>query len=181
MKTKNMVLCAIFAAALCVFSVITVPIGPVPITMGILGVLLTASILGWKRGTISVLVYILLGAVGLPIFSGFKGGIQVILGPTGGYISSYILVSIIVGLLTRRLAGKKLLAMAQIFGASVLGIVVCYFFGTLQFMFVQHMGVWESLGLCVFPFVPFDIIKALITGYLAFEVRRALTKAGMPV
>ena len=100
MKVKTMVICAIFAAILCVFSVLTIPIGPVPISMGILGVMLTAIILGPKKGTIAVIVYILLGAVGLPIFSGFKGGFQVLLGPTGGYIWSYIIVALFIGFLT---------------------------------------------------------------------------------
>ena len=86
MKTKTIVICAIFAALMCVFSVITVPTGIIPVTLGTLGIMLTAVILGSKKGAVSVAVFILLGIVGLPVFSGFKGGIQVIFGPTGGYI-----------------------------------------------------------------------------------------------
>ena len=84
MKTKTIAVCAIFAAIMCVFSVITVPIGPVPVTLGFFGVMITSVILGARRGAVSVAVFILMGAVGLPVFSGFKGGFEVLLGPTGG-------------------------------------------------------------------------------------------------
>ena len=179
MNTKTMIICAIFAAVLCVFSVMTIPISPVPISMGIFGIMLTASILGAKKGSIAVIIYILLGAIGLPVFSGFKGGIQVLAGPTGGYIWSYIFMAIIIGLLTAKLATKPILAMVQIFGACVLGTAVCYFFGTVQFMLVQNMGLIKSLSLCVFPFVAFDLLKAVVCAYLAYTIRKALLKANL--
>ncbi len=174
MKTRDMVLCAVFAAVLCVCAVITIPIGPVPITLGTLGVMLAASALGAKKGTIAVIVYILLGAVGLPVFSGFKGGLQVIAGPTGGYITAYILTSLFIGIFTKKPEGKKLLAMGRTALCCFIGVIICYFFGTLQFMLVQKTGFAESLGLCVLPFIPFDALKAVLAGYLSYPLRRAL-------
>lgn len=178
MKVKTMVICAIFAAILCVFSALTIPIGPVPISMGILGVMLTAIILGPKKGTIAVIVYILLGAVGLPIFSGFKGGFQVLLGPTGGYIWSYIIVALFIGFLTIRQQKNKWLTMLKIFIVCLIGIVICYAAGTVQFMFVQKADLAKALTLCVIPFIPFDILKALIASYLGYTVKTALKKSG---
>lgn len=177
MKTKTMVLCAIFAAILCVFSVLTIPIGPVPISMGIFGVMLTAIILGPKRGTISVIVYILLGAVGLPIFSGFKGGFQVLFGPTGGYIWSYIIVALFIGLLTSAQLKNKWLTLIKIFIVCIAGIIICYAAGTVQFMLVQQTDLAKALTLCVIPFIPFDIIKALLAAYLGYTIRTALVKS----
>ncbi|MCD8181655.1 MAG: biotin transporter BioY [Firmicutes bacterium] len=177
MKTKSMTLCAVFAAVMCVFCVITIPIGPVPVTLGVFAVLLTAVILGPKLGAISVLVYILLGAVGLPVFSGFKGGFQILLGPTGGYIWSYILMALLIGFLTITLPDNKWLAMLKIFTACLAGIIVCYALGTVQFMLVQKTGLTESLGLCVIPFIPFDIGKAAAASYLGFTVKNALVKS----
>lgn len=178
MKTKDMVLCAVFAAVLCVLAVITIPIGPVPITLGTLGVMLTASILGAKKGTVSVLVYILLGAIGLPVFSGFHGGFQVIAGPTGGYITAYIFMALFIGIFTKKLPTNKLLAMGKIALFCFIGVIICYFLGTLQFMFVQNTGFVKSLGICVFPFIPFDAAKAVVAGYLAYVLRKALAKIG---
>lgn len=179
MKTKTIVLCAIFAAILCIFSVMTIPIGIVPISMGIFGVMLTSIILGAKKGTISVIVYILLGAVGLPVFSGFKGGFQVLLGPTGGYVWSYILVALLIGLLTSKLPQNKWLAMLKTFIVCLIGIFLCYAAGTAQFMLVQKTDLIKSLTACVFPFIPFDIIKALIATYLGCTISKALKKAGL--
>lgn len=179
MKIKTMVLCAVFAALLCVLCVITIPIGPVPITLATFGIMLCAAVLGWKRSAVSVLVYILLGAVGLPVFSGFKGGFTVLLGPTGGYIWSYIPMALVISLIIRSLPEKPLPAMLKIFAACLAGILICYALGTVQFMFVQKTSFAESLGLCVIPFIPFDALKAAAAAYLGYVVRGALKKANL--
>lgn len=178
MKTKTIVLCALFAALMCVFSVITIPTGIVPITLGTFGIMLTAVILGAKKGAVSVAVFILLGAVGLPVFSGFKGGVQVLFGPTGGYIWSYIFMAVIIGLFASKLPERKWLAVVKLFLGCLAGIVVCYALGTAQFMAVQKMGLVKSLSACVIPFIPFDILKAAVASYVGFTVRKALIRAG---
>ena len=97
MKTKSklssMLQCSLFAALLCVLSPLTIPVGAVPVSLGIFAVLLCSSVLGMRRSLVAVLVYIALGAVGLPVFAGWQGGFGVLAGPTGGYIWSYIPVS----------------------------------------------------------------------------------------
>ena len=172
-----MIICGIFAAVICVLSVITVPIGPVPITLGLLGIMLAGVILGWKRGAVAVLVFVLLGAVGLPVFSGFKGGISVLLGPTGGYIWSYVIVTLIIGALSAKDYKNKWLTMLRIFLACLLGTAVCYALGTVQFMAVTKSDFVKAMSLCVLPFIPFDILKAVVAAFAGHEIRAALMKA----
>lgn len=178
MKTKDLVLCAIFAAIMCVLAVITIPIGPVPITLGFLGVMLTAAVLGTKKGAITILVYLLIGSVGLPVFSVFKGGFGVLLGPTGGYAWSYIIMGLIIGVLTKKLPSDKRLAALQIFISCIIGGVVSYAAGTIQFMTVMKTGLYEAIALCVIPFIPFDIGKALAAALLTTALSERLQKAG---
>ena len=179
MKTKTMLMCAIFAGILCVCSVMTIPIGPVPVTMGLFGIMLAAGILGLKRGTIAVAVFILIGAVGVPVFSGFRGGLAPLAGPTGGYIWGYVPMAVLIGLLTLKMPANKWLAMLRYFLAILAGVAVCYAMGTIQFMIVQDADFVTAIGLCVIPFIPVDIAKALAASYLSYAVRRALIKAGI--
>lgn len=172
MKTKAMIECAVFAAVLCVFCVMTVPIGPVPISMAYFAVMFTAVVLGAKKGAAAVAVYILLGAAGLPVFSGFRSGFGVLLGPTGGYLWAYIIMALFIGAFTRRLPEKRLAAVVKIFCVCVIGIAVGYLAGTVQFMLVQRVGAAEAVTMCVLPFVPFDIAKAAAAAYAGYEIRR---------
>ena len=166
MKTKNLTLCAVFTALLCILSIITIPIGTIPITLSTLAVMLCGVILGAKKGLVSVILYILTGMVGIPIFSGLRGGFQVVLGPTGGFILGYIPMVIVIGLLTSRLPQKKLPKILSVSGACFLGVIICYAFGTLYFMHLQHVGFYQAALVCVVPFIPFDILKSLFTGYI---------------
>lgn len=179
MKTKTIVICAVFAALMCVFSVITIPTGIIPITMGTFGIMLTAVILGAKRGAVSVAVFILLGAVGLPVFSGFKGGVQVLFGPTGGYIWSYIPMAVIIGAVSKKLPESRVTAVLKVVLGCLAGMAVLYALGTVQFMAVQKTGLIKSLSACVIPFIPFDLAKAVLAGYAGCTVRSALHKAGL--
>lgn len=178
MTTRDMVLSGVFAAVIAVFAVMTIPIGEVPITLGLFGVMLTAVVLGAKRGTISVLVYILIGAVGLPVFSGFKGGFSVIAGPTGGYISSYILVALMIGAASNISAKRTgMLRMAICFASCLAGIAVCYFLGTVQYMAISGNDLTASLGICVMPFIPFDIIKGIAASVIGVIVAQRVARA----
>ena len=176
MKTKTITVCALFAAILCVFSMITIPTGIVPVTLGFLGVFLVAVILGPKKGTVSVAVFILLGIIGLPVFSNLRGGFQVLLGPTGGYIWSYIFMALFIGILTTKMPQNKWLAMLKIFFVCLGGAVIGYALGTIQFVFVQKVNLSGALLSCVIPFIPFDIAKSLIAAYLGYTLKKALGK-----
>lgn len=172
MKTIDMVLCSIFAAVMCVFSMITIPIGAVSITLAVFGVMLIALTLGTKRAVITIALFILIGAIGLPVFSGFKGGISVLFGPTGGYITSYIFIALIVGLLTKKLPANKTAAFIIKFLACLAGLLVCYALGTVQFVFLQSVNITQALWLCVIPFIPFDIIKIIFAITLSDAIKR---------
>lgn len=172
MKTIDMVLCSIFAAIMCVFSMITIPIGVVSITLAVFGVMLTALTLGTRRAVISIALFILIGSIGLPVFSGFKGGISVLFGPTGGYITSYIFMALTVGLLTKKLPTNKTAAFFIKILACLAGLIVCYAFGTLQFIFLQSVNITQALWLCVIPFIPFDIVKIICAITISDVIKR---------
>ena len=177
MKTKTMITCALFAAVICVFSVITIPTGIVPVTLGLFGIMITAVILGPAKAAVSTAVFILLGAVGLPVFSGFKGGVGVLAGPTGGYIWSYVIMAVIIGYAASRQYEKKLTALASIFASCLISVAICYALGTLQFMLVQKTNLQTALTLCVLPFIPFDIAKAAAASYAGYAVKQRLIRA----
>lgn len=174
-KTKDMVLVALFAAVCCVCSIITIPTGIVPVTLGTFGIMVTAMILGTRRGIISVALFIVLGIIGIPVFSGMNGGFGVIAGPTGGYIYSYILMVPLIGIASKKL-DKTLSSAIKAMLGCIAAIFVCYLVGTVHFMIVmnfgeQSIGLWTSLCKCVFPFIPFDILKAVIAILIAQRVK----------
>ena len=130
-KTLDMVYIAIFAVIIAVCSWISVPM-VVPFTLQTFGVFCAVGLLGGKRGTLSVLIYVLLGAVGVPVFAGFSSGIGTLFGVTGGYIMGFIFTALIYWLITA-IFGKKLWAIIL---GMVLGLLACYAFGTIWFMVV---------------------------------------------
>jgi len=166
--TKDIVFTGFLTALIVICSWISIPM-TVPFTLQTFAVFLSVILLGGKRGTLSVLVYILLGAVGLPVFSGFKGGIGVILGPTGGYILGFIISALIMWGF-ESMFGKKLWVYIT---SMILGLASCYAFGTIWFMTVYNRGNQDPaslsvvLGWCVIPFIIPDAVKialALIIG-----------------
>lgn len=170
---KDMILSSVFAAVMCIFSVITVPVGAVPISMGIFALVLTACVLKPKQAVSAAAVYILIGIVGLPVFSGFRSGISVIAGPTGGYVLAYIPTAMLISCLASRYA-KSVCAVIKLSAVSFLGVLVCYMAGTLQYMLITHVGAVEALLVCVVPFAVFDLLKCIAGAYLAYRIRRIL-------
>ena len=154
-KLVNMIYISLFAALIAISAQIAVPIGQIPFTLQTLAVCVTSALLGLKRGTASILIYILLGVVGLPVFAGFAGGIGVLSGPTGGYIIGFVFVGLLVGFLTDKF-GRKIFVLILSMIASVL---LCYLFGTLWFMVFSSTDFLSSLMLCVVPYLPADALK----------------------
>lgn len=172
-KTRDMVYIALFAVLIAICSWISIPM-TVPFTLQTFGVFVTVGVLGGKRGSLSVLIYLLLGAIGIPVFSGFKGGIGSILGTTGGYIVGFLLSALLMWGM-EKLLGKHTWVLAV---SMVLGLLVCYAFGTAWFMVVYaqnagEIGLMTALGWCVFPFVIPDLVKIA----LALIISRRLAKA----
>lgn len=168
--TRGLVFCALFTALIVLLSQLQLPIGPVPVSLATLGVMLCGLLLGWRYGALAVGAYILLGAVGVPVFAGFQGGAGRLLGPTGGYIIGYLFYALIAGLniprLQERFWGRCVLLL--------LGTAVCYGLGTAWFMHMSGRTLAESLSLCVLPFLPGDAAKIALAAFLAPRLRKAL-------
>lgn len=170
--TKELVFTALMAVIIAVCSWISIPT-TVPFTLQTFGVFMAVGLLGGKKGTISVLVYILLGAVGVPVFAGFSGGIGVLFGTTGGYIVGFLLSGLVYWAMTAAF-GEKLPIMII---AMVLGLLVCYAFGTAWFMIVYAkntapIGLMTALGWCVFPFIIPDCIKIALAIVLTKQLKK---------
>lgn len=158
-KTLEMVYIALFTVMIAICSWISIPFA-VPFTLQTFAIFVTVGLLGGKRGGLAIVVWILLGAVGVPVFSGFNGGIGYLLGSTGGYIFGFLLIALIY------LAGTSLLGTkTPVMVISLLiGLLACYAFGTFWFISVYTkttgaVGIAAALGWCVFPFVIPDLVK----------------------
>lgn len=157
--TRDMVYVAVFAALIAVCSWIAIPTA-IPFTLQTLGIFLAMGLLGGKRGTLSVLTYILMAAVGLPVLTGFRGGIGALLGSTGGYVVGFLLAALLMWAM-EKLPGNRTLTLTV---SMLLGLLVCYTFGTLWFMLVyarsgQSAALSTVLATCVLPFILPDILK----------------------
>lgn len=173
-RTVDMAYIAMFAVMIAVCSWISIP-ATVPFTMQTFGVFLAVGVLGGKRGTLAVLVYLLLGMVGVPVFAGFAGGISCLVGTTGGYIVGFLFSALVMWAM-EHLLGKKQWVLAL---SMVLGLVVCYAFGTVWFMQVYArntgaIGVWTALGWCVFPYIIPDLIKIVLALVLCKRLAAAI-------
>lgn len=167
-----MVYIAMFAVLIAVCSWISIPT-EIPFTLQTMGVFLAAGILGGKRGTLAVLIYILLGAVGVPVFSGFTGGLNVLIGTTGGYIVGFLAMTLIMWL-AERCFGKKL---PVVIISMLIGLFVLYAFGTAWFGLVYAktvgaVGLMSILGWCVFPFIIPDLIKMAVAVIIMASVKK---------
>ena len=170
--TKQLVQMGMMSAVLCVVAPIAIPIGTVPLTLGSFCVYLSATLLGAKKGTLSVLLYLLLGIFGLPVFSGFSGGFAAFTGPTGGYLIGYLPCAWIVGMgckkVTKRgIQIKWMLVMA-------LGTLACYLSGTLWLMFLMELSFSQALLAGVIPYLLPDCIKVVLAAMLAPILRKHL-------
>ena len=172
-KTYHLVTAALMAALMCILGPLSVPIGPIPVSLTILVISFALYLLGAKWGTVSVLVYLLLGAIGLPVFSGFAGGLQKLAGPTGGYLIGFIFLAIVAGLFMEKSDYKIVWSVIGL----VLGIAIAYLFGTAWFMFQTKSALSYALSVCVLPFIPFDAIKIILATVLGKSVRAALLKS----
>ncbi|MCR5784366.1 MAG: biotin transporter BioY [Eubacterium sp.] len=175
LSVSEMAVTAVMTAVCCVLGPLSVPIGPVPVSLGILGVLLSVYILGRLKGTIAVLIYLLIGFAGVPVFAGFTAGAGKLLGPTGGYLIGYIFLSLIAGTIIDKFPGRYIIHVA----AMVLGVAVCYAFGTAWLSYVAGMSFSAALFAGVIPFIPFDLCKIIVTAVIAPQIKKALNKANL--
>jgi biotin transport system substrate-specific component len=173
-KTKTLILTGLFSALTAIGSMISIPLpfSPVPINLATLSVFLAGSLLGAKGGAISQLIYVFLGAIGLPVFHSFTGGLSILVGPTGGYLIGYIVGAYLIGIVTnQKRVDPSTLVMAIGFMA---GLLACYTLGTLWFMYVAGASLWSALLLCVIPFLPGDGVKIVVAILLVKKLKPVL-------
>lgn len=166
-KTIDLVYIGLFAALIAVCAWIAIPL-TVSVTLQTFAVCLTAGLLGWKRATLTTIVYILLGMIGLPVFTGFNSGIAAVTGPTGGYIVGFIFTALIVGFSVENV-GRKIW---QNILFMVIGILVCYLFGTVWFVIAYKVSFVSALSTCVIPFLLPDAVKIVLAAVLVNRLKR---------
>lgn len=173
-KTQALTFIALSTAITCIIGPlsIVIPISPVPISLTILAIYISVYAIGLKRGMISLLLYLLIGFIGLPVFSNFKGGFQVLIGPTGGYIIGFVFVVLCSGIFIERFESKVYM---HVIGMS-LGTILCYILGTAWMAYQASMTFLEALFAGVIPFVWADAIKIAIAAIAGPKLRKALKR-----
>lgn len=166
---------ALMAALMCVVGPMSVPIGPVPISFTNFVIYLAAWLLEGQAAAVSYTVYLLIGVAGLPVFSGYSGGLGKLMGPTGGYLTGFILMAMICSVVTRR----RNCRMAFYMAGMAVATAVAYAFGTVWFMIQAKASLGYSLMICVIPFIPGDLVKIAVAGALGMTVRRGLLRSGL--
>lgn len=174
-KVYQMTIIGVMAAVICILGPLSIPIGVVPISFTNLAIYLALYTLGIKKGTISYLIYMLIGFVGVPVFSGFTGGPSKLLGPTGGYIIGFIFMALIAGFFIDKFFDKWYLC----FLGMVFGTAICYAFGTAWLSYQAHLPANAALAVGVIPFIPGDLTKILIAAFVGPQIRKRLIKANL--
>lgn len=173
-KVYALTMTALMSAVTCVLAPLAIPIGPVPVTLVNLVIYLSLYLLGGRLACFSCLVYVLLGLAGMPVFAGFTGGAGKLLGPTGGYILGYLVMSAISGVFVDRFGSRVLHGVGM-----VLGSALCYGLGTIWYCISAQTNPAAALTLCVLPFIPGDAVKIGIALTLGPILRQRLDKAGL--
>lgn len=162
---------AVFTAVIVIMAQIAIPMPfGVPMTMQTFAITLAAIVLGAKRSAIAALVYLLIGCVGVPVFSNFSGGLQALVGPTGGFLISFPVMAYIIGYGTEKRANK-----AVFISCLVLGTLFNYIIGVLMFCLLTHSTVVVGFTACVLPFIPTAVIKAVLAVILGLQLRSRLS------
>ena len=175
LTTYQMAVTAVMAAVLCVLGPLTVPIGAVPISLANFVICLSAWLLGPKFGTLSVAIYLVLGLVGIPVFSGYGAGLAKVAGPTGGYLVGYLLLAFIGGLFIEKSKGQPVVSAVGL----ILGDAACYVLGTAWFVFQMKCELGYALAVCVYPFVLLDLAKIVVSCVVGALLRKRLAQAGV--
>ena len=164
----------LFAALIAVMGIISIPlpISPVPITGQSMAIMLAGSILTARQAAFSVLTFLLIGAVGVPVFAGLSGGIGILIGPRGGYLIGFLVGAVVIALLKGKNNNIWRLALANIVG----GIIVVYIFGALWLSFVTGMGLQKAIMVGVLPYIPGDLFKVFLSTVIGVAINKRLPK-----
>lgn len=175
LSIQQLAVIGVMAAVICILAPFSIPIGVVPISFTNLAVYIAMYVLGTRKGTISYLIYLLIGLVGVPVFSGFTSGPGKLFGPTGGYLIGFAFMALISGIFIDHFSNKMYLCFAGMF----LGTAVCYLLGTIWLAYQAGLSFSSALAAGVIPFIPGDLIKIVIAMIIGPQMRKALNKAGL--
>lgn len=172
--TRTFVYIGMFAAVLAVLSQIAVPLpGGVPLTLQTFAVALTGAVLGWRLSLASTAVWVLLGAVGVPVFANFSGGVRILAGYTGGFIWGFFFMAVLCGI------GSAMKNKPFGLEAGFLGLLICHVSGILQYSFVAGVGFWQSALLVSVPYLIKDVVSVVLAFSIGTIIRGRLVKAGL--
>lgn len=174
-RLRELIICALFVAITGILAQVSIPVPPVPFTGQTLAVGLAATIIGSRLGTFSMVGYLALGAIGVPVFSSFSAGLQAIVGPTGGFIIGFIATAFITGFILEKT--KFSIPMAII--ANVIGMIVTLAFGVVQLKYVASLSWNAAFAGGVIPFIPLGLVKAVLAAWIGIIIRQRLIKAGV--
>lgn len=173
LSIQDIVVIGLCTAIIVIMAQISIPMPMgVPMTMQTFAITLTGIILGAKRGALASFIYVLLGAVGVPVFAGFSGGFQALIGPTGGFLWSFPIMAFFIGLGAEKYHKSKPLFLLWL----VIGTVINYVIGVLVFCLVTQSPVVTGIAACVLPFIPTAIIKAVLASIIGLSIRGRLVR-----
>jgi len=168
MSTRGMIYASLFGALTAMGALISIPLQPVPVTLQTMFLYLAGSLLGGSLGALSQVIYVILGAIGLPVFSGGKAGLGVFLGPTGGYLVGFIAAAFVTGKIGRSRPDAGLLWLVF---AMLAGTAVVYALGVLQLVLVGKLPLGKAAAVGVLPFLPGDALKIAAASVITLKVR----------
>ena len=171
-NTYAMAVTALMTAVTCILAPLSIPIGPVPISLTNFAIYLSLYLLDWKKGTVSYIIYLILGLVGLPVFSGFSGGVAKVAGPTGGYLVGFIFLAIVTGFLFDHSSGNRVIEVV----GMVIGLAICYIFGTVWLSAQLERTFIEGLSVGVIPYLPGDAVKIILAVAFGPRLRREVRR-----
>lgn len=174
-STRQLAVIGVMTAVTCVLAPFSLPIGPVPISLTNLAIYFSLYVLGTKFGCVSYLVYLLIGFIGVPVFSGFTSGPGKLLGPTGGYLIGFLPMAVIAGLLIDKFISRRVICLL----GMVAGTIVAYAFGTIWLAYQAGMDWKAALMAGVIPFIPGDLGKMLLAMIAGPQIRRQLVRADL--
>lgn len=174
-STRQLAVIGVMTAVTCVLAPFSLPIGPVPISLTNLAIYFSLYALGAKLGCVSYVIYLLIGFIGVPVFSGFTSGPGKLLGPTGGYLIGFLPMALIAGLLIDKFISRRVICLL----GMIAGTIVAYAFGTIWLAYQAGMGWQAALMAGVIPFIPGDLGKMLLAMVAGPQIRRQLVRADL--
>lgn len=170
LSIKEITLVGMCAALMVIFSQLSIPLpfSAVPVTLQIFGIVIISVIVGAKLGTLSIIIFDILGTIGLPVFANFNGGFHVIIGPTGGYIIGFVIMALLIGY------ASSMKNRIILFLASYLGLIIDMLIGTIQLKIVTGMNIQAALAAGFYPFIIKDIVMVSIAILIGLKVKKSI-------